>query len=150
MDKNYYPNNNYSNNNTSFLFLKRIKLVRQVAECHADDGDDDVGDGRPPLEDLDEKFQTEVVDENIAYCYKQISDNLRSATQGGTWKTDMSRHPETCQEGDWEFEHKGCNVGREGDKTEVKDLTFENEMVEHIVQHPFQSQIQAATSCITE
>ena len=82
--KNYHPNNNYSDNNCSFLFPKRIKLIRQVAECHADDGDDDVRDGWPPLEDLDEKFQTEVVDENIAYRYKQISDNLRSAAQGGT------------------------------------------------------------------
>ena len=82
--KNYHPNNNYSDNNFSFRFPERIKLVRQIAERHADDGDDDVRDGRPPLEYFDEEFQTEVVDENIAYCYKQISDNLRSATQGGT------------------------------------------------------------------
>ena len=63
----------------SFLFPKRIKLVRQVAECHADDGDDDVGNGRPPLEYLDKKFQAEVVDEDVADSNEKIPDNLRSA-----------------------------------------------------------------------
>ena len=61
----YHPNNYYSNNNRSFGLPKRIKLVRQVAERHADDGDDDVRDGRPPLEDLDKELQAEVVDKDV-------------------------------------------------------------------------------------
>ena len=56
----------------SFLFLKRIKLIHQVAERHADDGDDDVGNGGPPVEHLDEEFQTEVIDEDVADGHKEI------------------------------------------------------------------------------
>ena len=82
--KNYYPNNNYSDNNCSFRFLKRIKLIHQITESHADDGDDDIGDGRPPLEHLNEKFQAEIINEYVADGNKQISDNLRSTAQGGT------------------------------------------------------------------
>ena len=63
-----------------FHLPKRIKLVRQIAECHTDDGDDDVGKSRPPLEHLDEEFQAEVVDEDIADSNEKIPNNLRSAT----------------------------------------------------------------------
>ena len=66
-----------------FLFPKRIELIRQIAERYADDGDDDVGNGRPPLEHFDEEFQAEVVDENVAYGDEEIPDNLRPASQGG-------------------------------------------------------------------
>jgi len=62
----------------------------------------------------------------------------------------VARHPETREESDGELEYKGCNVGREGDEAEVKDLAFEDEMVENIVQHPFQNQIESTASRITE
>lgn len=124
-----------------FLFPKRIKLVRQIAECYADDGDDDVGNGRPPLEHFDEEFQAEVVDENVAYGDEEIPDNLRPAAQGGARETDMARHPETRQEGDGELEHKGRDMGCKGNEAKVKDLTFEDEMIENIVQHPFQNEV---------
>ena len=68
---------------TSFLLPKRIKLVRQVAERHADDGDDDIGNGRPPLEHFDKEFQAKVVDEDVADSNEKIPDNLRSTAQGG-------------------------------------------------------------------
>lgn len=78
--KNDHSNNYYFNNNflilRFFIFPKRIELVRQIAERHAEDGDDDVGDGRPPLEHFDEEFQAEVVDEYVAYCDEEIPDNL--------------------------------------------------------------------------
>ena len=64
----------------SFCFLERIKLIRQIAERHADNGDDDVGNSRPPLENFDEEFQAKVVDENITDSHKEISDYLRPAT----------------------------------------------------------------------
>ena len=81
--QNYYPNNNYSDNNCSFRLLKRIKLIHQVAESHADDGDEDACDGGPPMEHLDEEFQSGIVQENVARCYEQVPDNLRPAAQGG-------------------------------------------------------------------
>lgn len=62
----------------------------------------------------------------------------------------MARHPETRQEGDGELEHEGCNMGRKGNEAKVENLTFEDEMVENIVQHPFQNEVQATTSRITE
>ena len=99
--------------------LERIKLIRQVAERHTDNGDDDIRNGRPPLEDLNEEFQAEVVDEDIADGHKEIPDNLCSATQGGTRETDVSGHPKAREEGDGELEHKGGNVGRKGNETEV-------------------------------
>ena len=68
----------------SFLFPKRIKLISQVAERHADDGDDDIGNGRPPLEYLDKEFQAEIVDEDVADGHEKIPDNLRSTAQSGT------------------------------------------------------------------
>lgn len=133
-----------------FLFPKRIELIRQIAERHADDGDDDIGNGRPPLEHFDEEFQAEVVDENVAYGDEEIPDNLRPAAQGGARKTDVPCHPETRQESDRELEHEGSNVRREGNEAKVEDLTFEDEMIENIVQHPFQNEVQATTSRITE
>ena len=62
----------------------------------------------------------------------------------------MSRHPEAREEGDGELEHKGRDVGREGDEAEVEDLAFENEMIENIVQHPLQNEVQATASGIAE
>ena len=62
----------------------------------------------------------------------------------------MSRHPETCQEGDGELEHEGCDMGREGDEAKVEDLSMEYKMVENIVQHPFQNQVQTAAGRIAE
>ena len=63
------------------LFPKRIKLIHQVAERHADDGDDDVGNGGPPMEHLDKEFQAEIVDEDVADGHKEVPDNLRPAFQ---------------------------------------------------------------------
>lgn len=62
----------------------------------------------------------------------------------------MSRHPEAREEGDGEFEHESCNMGRECDETEIKHLSVKHIVVENIIQHPFQSQIHAATSRIAE
>ena len=125
-----------------FLFFpKRIELVRQIAERHADDGDDDVGDGRPNVQHFDEEFQAEVVNENVDDSDKEIPDNLRPAFQRRARKADVSRHPETREEGDGELEHKSRDMGREGNEAKVEDLTFEDEMIENIVQHPFQNEV---------
>ena len=62
----------------------------------------------------------------------------------------MACHPETRQEGDGKLEHEGRDMGREGDEAEVEDLTFEDEMVENIVQHPLQNKVQATASRISE
>lgn len=62
----------------------------------------------------------------------------------------MSRHPKTCQEGYGELEHEGRDMGRESNKTEVKDLSAKHIMIENIVQHPFQRQIEAAAGTITK
>ena len=71
----------------------------------------------------------------------------------------MSRHPEAREESDGELEHEGRNVGREGQVgnmlieykiAEVEHLSMEDKMVEDIVQHPLQNQIESATSRITE
>ena len=132
------------------MFPKRIKLVRKLAERHADDRDDDVGNGRPDVPHLNEELQTEVVDEDIDYSYKEIPYNLRPTPQRRARETDMPCHPEARQKSDGEFEHKGCNMRRKGNEIEVKDLAFENEMIEHIVQHPLQSQVQSSAGRITE
>ena len=62
----------------------------------------------------------------------------------------MSRHPEASEEGDWELEHKGCDMGREGDEAKVKQLRVEDKMIENIVQNPLQYEIQPATGTVTE
>ena len=133
-----------------FFFPKRIELIRQIAECHAEDGDDDVRNGRPPLEYLDKEFQAEVVDEDVAHSDEEIPHNLRSAAQGGTRKTDVSCHPETRQESDGKLEHESRDMGREGNEAEVEHLLMEDEMVENIVQHPFENEVQTSASRITE
>ena len=102
------------------------------------------------MEDLDEEFQAEVVDEDIADGHEEISDNLCPTTQSGARETDVPRHPKTCEKGNGELKHEGRNVGREGDETEVKHLSVKHIVVENVIQHPFQSQVQAAASCITE
>lgn len=132
------------------LFPKRIKFIRQITECHADDGNDDVGDGRPPLEHLDEEFQAEIVDEDVADGHKKIPDNLCPTTQSGARETNMTRHPETRKESDGELKHEGGDMGRESDETKFDDLGVKDEMVENIVQHPFQNKVQATASRIAE
>jgi hypothetical protein len=132
------------------LFPKRIELVRQITEGHADDGDDDVGNGRPNVPHLYEEFQAEIVDEDIAYGHKEIPDYLRSTFQYRAREADVTCHPETCKESDRELEHKSGNVGRKGDEAKVKDLPFENEMVENIVQHPLQNKVHTTAGRITE
>ena len=62
----------------------------------------------------------------------------------------MPCHPEARKEGDGELEHKGGNVGRKGNETEVKHLGVKHIVIENVIQHPFQSQIQAATGRITK
>ena len=133
-----------------FFFPERIKLVRQIAERHADDGDDNVGDRGPNVQHLDKELQTEIVDEDVDDSHKKIPDNLRPTFQCGTRETDMACHPEPRQEGDGKLEHKGRDVGRESNEAKVEDLTFKDKMVENVVEHPLQSQVQAAASRITE
>jgi hypothetical protein len=123
------------------LFPKRIELIRQVAERHADDGYDDVGNGRPNVPHFHEEFQAEIVDEDIAYGHKKIPDYLCSTFQCRTRETDVARHPETRKEGDGKLVHESGDVWREGDEAEVKDLSFENEMIENIVQYPLQDEV---------
>ena len=62
----------------------------------------------------------------------------------------MACHPETRQESDGKLEHKGRDMRCESYETEVKDLAFENEVIENIVQHPFQHKIHSAASRIAE
>ncbi len=62
----------------------------------------------------------------------------------------MARHPETRQEGDGELKDEGCNVRRKGNEAKVENLTFEDEMIENIVQHPFQNEVQATAGRVTE
>ena len=102
------------------------------------------------MEYLDEELQAEIVDEDVAERHEEIPYDLRPATQGGARKTDMPCHPEAREEGDGELEHEGCNVGRESDETEVEHLSTENEMIEHIIEHPFQNQVEPTASRIAE
>lgn len=62
----------------------------------------------------------------------------------------MTRHPKACEESDGELEDESRNVGRESDEAEIENLLVEDEMVENIVQHPFQNEVQAATGRIAE
>ena len=132
------------------LFFERIKLVRQIAERHTNDGDDDVGNGRPPLENLNKKFQAEIVDEDVADGHKEIPDNLCPAFQRRARKTDMSCHPKAREEGDRKLEHEGCDMRRESNEAKVEHLRMKHIVIKNVIQHPFQSQIHATTSRITE
>ena len=102
------------------------------------------------MEHLHEELQTKIIDQDVDHCGEEISYNLRPASQGGTRKADVARHPETRQEGDGKLEDEGGDVRGESDKTQVKDLRLEHEMVEDIIQHPFQSQVQATATAVTE
>ena len=132
------------------LFPKRIELIHQVAECHADDGDNNIGERCPDAQYFHEKLQTKIVDEDIAYGDEEISDHLCPAFQRGAREADVTRHPETSEEGDGKLENEGCNMAFEGNETQVTYLGLENEMVKQVIQHPLQNKIQTATSCIAE
>ena len=85
------------------------------------------------MEHLDEEFQAEIVDEDVADSHKEVPDNLCSAFQSRARETDVACHPEAREEGDGELEHKGSDVRRESDNTEVDDLGVKDEMIENIV-----------------
>ena len=102
------------------------------------------------MQHFHEEFQSKVVNEDVADGHQEIPDNLCPAFQRGARETDMTCHPETRQESDGELEHEGRDMGRESDEAKVENLTFEDEMIENIVQHPFQNKVQAAASRIAE
>ena len=81
------------------------------------------------MQHFHEEFQAEIVDEDVADSNEKIPDNLRSAAQSGARETDVARHPKTREKGNGKLEDEGRNMGRKGNETEVKDLTFENEMI---------------------
>ena len=114
-------------------FFERIEFISQVAESHADDGNDDVGNGGPEVQHLNEQFQTKIIDEDVADGDEQIPDNLCPAAQGGTREADVARHPEARQEGDGKLEDESRDVGGESNKTKIENLGVENEMVENVV-----------------
>ena len=62
----------------------------------------------------------------------------------------MSRHPEARQEGDGKLEDEGGDMRGEGDGAEMKQVSVEHEMVEDVIEHPFQRQVQAAASTVAE
>ena len=102
------------------------------------------------MQHLDEELQAGVIDEDIDDGHKEIPNNLCPTFQRRAGKTDVARHPKACQESDGELENEGSNVRREGDETKVEDLFAKDKIIENIVQHPLQNQIQAAASRITE
>ena len=102
------------------------------------------------MEDLHKEFQAQVVDQDVDHRDDEIADDLGPPTQGGAAKADVTRHPEARQEGDGELEDESGDVRREGDEAQVEHLRLENEMVKHIVEHPFQGQVQATATAVTE
>jgi len=125
-------------------------FIGQIAERHADDGDDHVGNGRPPLEHFHEEFEAEVIDQDVDHGNDEIADDLGSPTEGGPREADVACHPESREEGDGELEHEGGDVGCEGDETQVEHPSVEHEVIEHIVEHPFQRQVQSTATAIAK
>ena len=62
----------------------------------------------------------------------------------------MACHPKAREESDGKLEHKSCDVGSKSDKSKVEYLAVEDEMVENIVQHPLQHEVQATAGRIAE
>lgn len=93
------------------------------------------------MEHLDKQLKAKVVDKDIDHGNDEVSYDLGPASQGGAGETDVTRHPKTSKEGDGEFENKGSNMRCEGDETQIDHLPMEDKMIEHIIEHPFQSQI---------
>ena len=102
------------------------------------------------MEHLHEEFQAEVVDQDVDHGDDEIADDLGSPTEGGPREADVACHPESREEGDGELEHEGGDVGCEGDETQVEHPSVEHEVIEHIVEHPLQCQIQTAAATIAE
>ena len=102
------------------------------------------------MQHLDEKFEAEVIDENVDNGNEEITDYLRPAFQRGAREADVARHPKACEEGNGELEHEGRDVGRESNETKVDYLLVEDVIIKDIVQHPLQHEIQAAAGRIAE
>ena len=102
------------------------------------------------MQHLDEELQAEVVEQDVADGDHEIPDNLRPAFQRGARETDVTCHPEAREERDGELEDEGRDVGRESDEAKVEDLFAKDKMIEHVIQHPLQDQIQAAAGAIAE
>ena len=102
------------------------------------------------MQHLDEELQAEVINEDVADGDHEIPDDLRPAFQRGAREADVARHPEAREEGDGELEHEGRDVGREGHKAQVEDVTFKDKMIEHVVEHPLQDQVQATAGAVAE
>ena len=111
------------------------------------------------MQHFHEEFQTEIVDQEVYYGNHQVPDNLRSAAQCGARETDVARHPEACKEGDGKLEDESGDMGREGQKcnvsvekelAEIEHFGTKNEVIKNIIQHPFQSEVEAATSRVTK
>ena len=102
------------------------------------------------MEDLHKEFQAQVIDQDVDQRDKKITYDLGSSTQSGAAETDMSSHPETRKESNGEFEDESGNMGRKSNETQIEHLAMKYKMIEYVIQHPFQDQVQATTTAIAE
>ena len=110
-------------------FPEREIFIGQITESDTDDIHNYITHRWPPMEHLVEKLQQNIVQYKIHQSNHQISDNLRSTSQIGTRKTDVTRHPETRQESDGKLQQESCDMWRESDETQIEDLSLEDKMV---------------------
>ena len=110
-------------------FPEREIFVGQITESDTDDIHNYITHRWPPMEHLVEKLQQNIVQHKVDQSHHQISDYLRSTSQIGTRKTDVTRHPETRQERDGKLQQKSCDMWRESDEAQIEDLSLEDKMV---------------------
>jgi hypothetical protein len=102
------------------------------------------------LEDFHKEFQAKVIDDNVAQGNQEVPNYLCSASQSGASEADVTCHPKAGEESNGELEHKSGDMRGESNETQIKHFATEHKMIKHIVKHPFQGKVQAATTAVTE
>ena len=132
------------------MFLEREIFICQITESHTDNGNNHIRNCRPPLEHLDKELQTQIIDQDINDSDDEVTYDLCPSSQSGAREADVTCHPKTSQESDGELEDESSDMRSESEESQMKHLAMKHKMIEHVIKHPFQCQIQAATATITE
>ena len=85
------------------------------------------------MADFYEKFEAYVVDKDAHSHHEQVAHELRPATHFRLFEADVSAQPKTAEKGYRKSENERCNVGTDGNRSDVQHIVTEDEIVENEV-----------------
>jgi len=91
--------------------LKGKPFLGKVTDNNSYDGNGHVGRGRPEAQAIDQKFQSEIVDQDVDCKNHGIAEKLLTHNHFGMGKGNVPLEEESCAKDDRNFDGHGSDVG---------------------------------------